>query len=329
MFKLKHILLISLLTVLPFLASAQLEKVAAAINSLQNNQLDSAKIYIDAAVLHPETKNISNTWRVKAQVYKTIYSQNEKSNKLSPSRAIAIDALIMAIELEKDSTLVKELKRVAAFFASTHYNDAAKSIDSLDFKKAIINFENFQKCLVVYDTSSKSMNKYKVEFLLALETVYSKLYNMDKKANQKYFDLAIKSLEDVLEVDSENFSANKNLALLYHNKTVGDIKELEYDTDIVQLNRIQDKHQIEFLKSLKYAIKAHELNSGDITVLRMLTAIYSGLYDYKKAIEYALVLYEIDPKDKANIESLILNYENLNDIKNVELFEEKLKALEK
>lgn len=267
---------------MPFVASAQLEKVAAAINSLQNGKLDSARVYIDEAVLHPETKNGANAWRVKAQVYKTIYTDREKSNKLSPARKVAIDAIKKALELEKDPAAISDLKKAIKYLGSTYYNDAAQSIDSLDYEKASINFEEFTKCVVIYDTSSQTIKNYRIEFLLALETVYSKLYRADKKANMKFFDYAVKALEDVLKMDKNNFNANKNLGLLYHNKTVDEILNLDYGTDLIDIDDIEDKHKGYLNKALPYALKAHELNPKDVSVIRMLIAIYFGLNDEEK-----------------------------------------------
>lgn len=79
MLQLKRIVLWMFLLAIVTTSYSQQSKVNAAYTFLQNSQLDSAKVYIDAAVFHPETSNDGQAWYLRGFVYKSIYNQKEKA----------------------------------------------------------------------------------------------------------------------------------------------------------------------------------------------------------------------------------------------------------
>jgi Tfp pilus assembly protein PilF len=83
-------IILGLLLLIAVVAKAQQQKLVAAFTFLEQNQLDSAKANINAAIAHPETANDAQTWQVRGYIYKAIYNKNEKDKKRTPARLEAL-----------------------------------------------------------------------------------------------------------------------------------------------------------------------------------------------------------------------------------------------
>ena len=80
MLKIKRTIIFGLLLLVAVALNAQQTKVTAAYTFLQQGKLDSAKICIDAAVVHPETQADGQAWYVRGFIYKEIYKSYSKSS---------------------------------------------------------------------------------------------------------------------------------------------------------------------------------------------------------------------------------------------------------
>jgi len=282
-FKVKYLLLFFLVALLPVHLLAQKEKLALAINALSVGKIDSAKIYIDEAIIHPETAKDYYTWYVKGHTYLTYY----KTNSLPLILQQALEAYVKSIELDEKKENVNENKQGIIKIASIYNNISADGIDSLDYEKAIKNFEAYKKALSYIDSSPEIIKQKDIEFNLALETVYSELYDSTKNNDETYANLQIKALEYVLKLDSLNFTANKNLGIVYYHKAANSINnKLDYDADLILLINVIQENKYLFEIALKYMKKAYELSPKDITVIKGMKEIYRGLNDDEKADFY-------------------------------------------
>lgn len=265
---------------------AQQEKMSQAINFLQKGNLDSAKIYIDAVVLHPSTANNFEAWHIKGFIYKTIYKDKEKSNKQSPARIISIESLKKSLALDLEKKVYNDNIQGVKYLISTLYNDAGASLDPVDYEVAVINFEKYKQYFPIVDQSSENLKQKEIEFNLAIATVYTQIYRSKKIKDVKFFNLSKAAFNNVLSIDPNNISANYNMGLLYYNQAVDLILDTDSGIDIVALNEIQDNSIILFKQSLPFMEKVYELNPNHKENLLGLSGIYFGLNDKEKSDEF-------------------------------------------
>lgn len=275
-------------------ASAQFgpqDNVAMALQYLQNQQLDSAKSKIDKASTEEALKNQPKTWYYRGFIYKELYKTYDKQNKTSAYRITAINSIEKLLELDKEKEFTESALKILKYLASTLYNDAARSLTPELYKSAEKNFELFKELMLIVDPNI-NLTKRDVTFKLALASIFSKStneFNMDSVNHKKALEL----YTQVLTLDSLNGSANYNKGILYYNKAVFMINNMDYDMDIDKLNQIQD-HCVElFLQALPYMKKAYKLNWKKEETLVGLSSIYYGLNDIEKSEKYKQELEEL------------------------------------
>ncbi|MGZ4117487.1 MAG: hypothetical protein ACXVPY_08400, partial [Bacteroidia bacterium] len=136
MLKTKRTIIFALLLLSAVVSKAQQSRVTAAYTFLQQGNLDSAKAIIDIAVKNPETQKDGQAWYIRGFIYKSIYNKNEKSNKQSATRLEALNSFKTSLSLDTASENVRENVKNVKYLATTLYNDAAASLDSIDYKIA-------------------------------------------------------------------------------------------------------------------------------------------------------------------------------------------------
>ncbi len=249
---------------------------------LQQNEIDSAKKYIDLAVENPELQTKQITWYYRAYIYKTLYKQREKTNKFSPLREEAVRSAKKAFDLKQDEQITQSVKKMLRNLAASYYNDEAFAIrEDKDAQTAIDNFEKY-KAIIKYIEPSTDFKEKDVEFKLALATLYNWQEPTDSTFDQVIADEAIKLYKEVLALDSNNASANYNLGILYYNKAGNIVNNMDYDEPLDVVNRKLDLCVDLFLKALPYMKKAYDLNWRRQDVLEGLVGIYYGLNDDEK-----------------------------------------------
>lgn len=286
--------IVVLMFVLPALGFAQFSKVQLAYEQIMAGKLDSAKLNIDEAALHPDTKNDYNLHLVKGYVYKEIYKQRESNDINSQARKIAVESYLKALSYPESEANKSELLQNVKFIASKFYNDAVRLYkDTGMIKFALDNFDEFKNVSRKIDPSFDSRS-YDVKFFLSLATTYLEAY--EATLNKLYNDLEKVYLLKVLDIEPNNTQANKNLGVHYYNLGVEVIKKMDYDVPLEELSNYQDA-------SIKYArqaepfmLKAHNLNSEDRTVIEGLQGIYHLLNDTEKQSVYKKKLEALNNK---------------------------------
>lgn len=293
MLRIKWIMILGWLFLTTVQLHAQQSKVAAAYDFLQKGSYDSAKVTIDAAVLHPDTKNDGQAWYLRGFVYKSIYNQREKADRQSPSRLIALESFKYSLSIDTSLENKQENIKNIKYLATTLYNDAAASLDPVDYKIAIDNFEKFIQYYSLVDDSPANLKQKKIDFNLAIASVYTKMYENDRQ-KLEYLNLAKQTYNKILEVDPNNISANYNMGILYYNQAVNLINQSDYDIDIVALSDIQDNSIKLFKESLPFMEKAYSLDPRRKETLLGLSGIYFSLNEFEKSNMFKQKLEEIE-----------------------------------
>lgn len=286
--------ILGLLLLAAVVANAQHETVAAAYKFLQQNNLESAKANIDAAILNPETANDAEAWYYRGFIYKTIY--NEKKQIKSPARLEALKSFKKSISLDNAKEYFSDNIGSLKYLANTFHNDEAEMLDLEDTETAIELFGKFQECFKAIDPSTAANQEKEIEFNLALGSVYSSIIERSKKdsaATYKYLKLAKALYNAILLLDPNNISANYNIGILYYNQAVNLVLAQDIDADLVDITRVIDNSTKLFKESLPFMEKAYTLDPKRIETLQGLTGIYWSLNEPEKSNIYKQKINEI------------------------------------
>lgn len=286
-----RIFILGLLLLMTITSNAQSDKVAIAVRFYQNDNLDSARIYIEEAVNFPSTANDAQAWYIRGFIYKEIYNKREAKNKQSAARKEALYSFKKSISLDTAKENLAENTKNITFLAYKFFNDAANSLDTLNYEIAIENFEQYKATMAIMESSM--IRQKELEFNLAIGSVYTKLFESDRNKNRQFLDSAKATYLKVLIIDPNNISANYNIGILFYNQAVHLIKQMDYDVDMVALSDIQDNSIVLFKESLPFMEKAYELDPNRRETIQGLSGIYFSLNDFEKSNEFKHKLEEI------------------------------------
>lgn len=271
--------------------------VSKALYYLQKEELDSAKKYIDEAVLDSTENAFAKTWYYRGFIYKELYKNNQKEDKESPYRLTAIDALEKLKNVDKDQEFTESASKMLNYLASTLYNDAARSLTPDNYKLAESNYAKFRKTMMLAKPEV-DLRDQDIKFKLALASMLNQYAEQNNSLDSTSIHQIKTIYEDVLAIDSLNGSANYNIGILYYNEAANIINNMDYDMDLENLNRLQDICIDLFLKALPYMKKSYELNWNRKETLIGLGNIYHGLNDTEKEAYYKKELEALEPNEE-------------------------------
>ena len=285
-FKMKNTLVVFLLVAFAISASAQAGKTLSdAINYLQAGKTDSAKVLIDLLMKDSVNQKEAQANYVYGFVYKEIYKQKESNNKQSPAREISINAFEKSVQIDTSKENRDNNFANIKYLASKFFNDAASSMDTVNYKIAIVDYGSYKNA-IKFINPDFNFSKEDVNFELALASVYTQKYNANKKQNVSFSELARKNYFSVLAIDSDNYSANYNMGISYFNEAVDLMSNMDFNIDMVAMNQVQDKSVTLFKNSLPYMEKAYRLKPNRKETLEGLSGIYFSLHDAQKSNEF-------------------------------------------
>ncbi len=274
-------------------AYAQPQNKNVIVKCLQSGKLDSAVVLVDAMVQHPQTQLDAEAWYLRGFVYKEVYKARETSNKKSPSRSEAFNSFSKALQLDTSAENQQLNKQNIKYLASKFYNDAASSMDSVNYLSSVDNFEMYKKCMFKIDSNFVSKDD-DVKFYVALGSLYSKMLETDRKKNAEFLQAAKDYYNKVLTIDPQNISANYNMGALYYNQAVSLISSADFDIDIVALSDIQDNSILLFKESLPFMEKAYQLDPKRKETIIGLSGIYFSLNEFEKSNEFKKIADELE-----------------------------------
>jgi tetratricopeptide (TPR) repeat protein len=288
-----------ILTLLLFMAvvsNAQEKYLIVAQEFMENNQLDSAKFYIDKAANNAETANEPFTWVMRGFIYKGLFKAKEfGKNPESPLRIEALNSLRKAIILDEKKEYAQDNIDGAKYLFSTMHNDVVSYLEFHQTEEAIALFRKSQDYFRIISPSQSDIQNREIEFGLALGSTYNEIIdsNKDNDIKAKFRSLAIALFNKVLSMDPNNISANVSLGKLYYNQAVNLVKSTEYDVDLDSLDVVIDQSSKLFKTSLPFMNKAHTLDPKREDALEGLAGIYFGLNEPEKSIHYRKELKKI------------------------------------
>lgn len=268
-------------------------KLANAVYSLKNNELDKAKELIDAAAEDSLFNNKPATWYYRGFVYKEIFKRDEISKRDSELREKSIEYFRKAYEMEQEGPLAKGCENGIKYLAQTFYNESAVAFNPNEYQIAISSYERYKELTksVIPDVDFTEKD---IQFNLALGSTYNRIATLDSNNAETYLNKSIECYKNVLAADSNNFGANYNLGIIYYNQGVEIVKKMDYGLDLMELTMMQDKLFDIFRTSLPYMKKAYDLNPKRRETLIGLEGIYFSMNDVEKSELFKKKIEELD-----------------------------------
>lgn len=258
-------------------------------NFVVNGQVDSARKEIDLQMLEPGADKNPDCWQTYGIVYTEMYKKYESTDVLSKYRLQAFNAFKNSLAMDTVSARVQTTRDYMKFFATRFYNDAVTTLDTVNYSQSVACYNMYRQAAVLGDPKF-DIKKKDIEFYLALASTYTVIYNVDRKKNAPLFDSIRNTYNLVLALDANNYSANYNLGVLYWNKGVDLMYDIDYDDSLGVVFDVQD-HSVELFKqSLPFAEKAYQVEPKREETLIVLSGIYYSLNEFEKSDKYKEML---------------------------------------
>ncbi len=266
--------------------SAQTDSLFKAQTLCNENKFDQAISVIDKVIRHSETHDDPSSWHIRAFAYLKSFKQLGANN--TTNLHFLDTALASAVKAKKLDTKEEYKSNNDAFIkngAATYYKLSSVLLqDSFNSNKSEEFYQNYKKYTSVVNPTV-DFKQEDIEYYKTKGGIFADLY-MKNNFNQKYGDIAKAALLKVLELDSKNISANINLGIIYYNQGATLMREMDYDTDLSQLEVVQENAKKLFKQSLPFMIKVYELDPKALRAIESLEGIYNGLFMEEKALEF-------------------------------------------
>ena len=264
----------------------------AALNYMQKNNVDSAKIEIDLHMQNVDVQLDPENWYLEGFIYKELYKKYENENFNSPYRAKSLNSFKKSLKLDTVIARTKTTKELIRYLAGRFYNDAVLTLDSSNYLTSILCYEQYRDAALILD-SILDIKKKDIEFNLALGTIYVEMYNSDKIKNLQFFNLTRDTYMKILNWDPNNYAANYDLGLLYWNKGVHLMNNIDYELNLDSVMQVQNYSVSIFKESLPFAQKAYEMEPKREETLIVLSGIFYSLNDFPKSKAFDAILKDL------------------------------------
>jgi hypothetical protein len=288
----KRIVIVVVLAVVQLFAHAQTDSLNSATTYYSKKELYKAKTAIDHATNDPGTMNMPYTWYMRAFIYKEIYRQYESADKKSPSREEAVRSFAKLIPMDTANEY-PEARQALKALAITYFNQSQEFFGADTYPIAIQYFENYDKYMHIADPKANTRENF-INFYQALATVLNKVYESDPNKYLPLIEVQDNCYKKILSQDSTDAFSWKNIALLYYNRGVFVINEIDPDRDFFEIDQIQDKAKEFFKKALPYGLQAHKFKPEDKDIIQMLENIYHALFDEENAAKMHALLDKLN-----------------------------------
>jgi len=259
----------------------------------QEDSLDCAAKSIDLAILDSNENEAPYTWHIRGFIYKAIFKKTRTDSERSAARSQAIEAFAKSLEMDSIGEFKDNNTKAIESLGVSFYNDGIRHLSRFNVEAANQSLEKHNITMRLVDPSYFNEEREKA-IKLKSAIIYMARYNDNRDENQQYFGKSTEIFNEVLEMDSNNFIANLNSGVLYHNLAVDLLLETKPELTILEVMQLQERHVNNMQRSLKYMTKAYSIKPNHPGVIRALAGAYYSLHETEKYEFYNQKLLKLE-----------------------------------
>jgi hypothetical protein len=252
-----------------------------AMKAYQEQDYKNAMKLIKETVESEQSINDPYAWHLKGYIYKDYFKKVENESPTSENRWVALQAYVTSKKLDSKNEYIENNLGNIKYLAVSYYNDAVRNMDTVNYKKAEDFYLKYKEYYLFFDPLM-NYNKADISFYNALATVSSKKYDSKNLATDKYFDETINTFKKVLDIDSAECFANEQMGILYYNKGVDLIMNIDIENIFPsEILKKQEECNEYWKVSLPYLLRAYRHCPGTpeekFTIIEGIKGIYWGM----------------------------------------------------
>jgi hypothetical protein len=255
---------------------------------------ENALRYVDTVLSQcPDQNQDPYFWHVCGFINLDIFKFIENKEAGSPTKSKAAECFIKSINLDVEKKYFELNNKLLDYVSTFYYNDAVKILQKFDIKNQdnAISYYNSFKNLKGIANPDYDFNDKDLDFYFGIGMLYKMRYEKDKTNNKNLLDSCINYFNKSLEIDPDQYSANYNLGIMYHNLGVDIImEELDIDADLEMVILMQEQAVNYFSKSLPFLKKVYQMKPQETSIVQGIAAVYYSLNDMEKHVEYMNIL---------------------------------------
>jgi len=285
---------ISLFLMLSLNVLAQQTKTDEALMAYKEGDLNKAKVLITEALENEEQRNDSKTWNFKGHIFKQIYKLSGL-NPTSEERDIASEAFMKSSDLNKESKFHSDNLKALKYLSATYFNDAVKAAIDVRYSTAEDPVDYFEKfrTIKLWINPAENITRQELEFLKLLAQGFEVAHSESENGDEILLEKAVEHYKRAITLDSLDYEANFNLAIVYYNEGAKLISQIDYTTGFIELLEIQKECVELFKNALPFMEKADEIRPDRIETIKGLMFINRALNNFDKYLELKVKLDQI------------------------------------
>lgn len=264
----------------------------------------NASQYIDTVLTQcPDKSNDAYFLHLCGFINFNIYREIDGKSSSSSARPAACDYFVKSINYDNKNQFTEKNLQAINSFSISYINDALMIMQKMEFKnqsKALEYYNTF-KMLKSIAEPNYDFSNISIDFFNGMGRMYKMRYENDKINSKNLLDSCINYFNKSLAINTNQYTPNYDLGILYHNLGVDIIlEELDIDADLEMVILMQEQAVEYFSKSLPYLEKVYQMKPEETSIVQGIAAVYYSLNDMEKHVEYMNILKGLESKSSGD-----------------------------
>ena len=274
------------------------------IQKYKSKNYVNASQYIDTVFTQcPDKSNDAYFLHLCGFINFNIYREIDGKSSSSSARPAACDYFVKSINYDNKNQFTEKNLQAINSFSISYINDALMIMQKMEFKnqsKALEYYNTF-KMLKSIAEPNYDFSNISIDFFNGMGRMYKMRYENDKINSKNLLDSCINYFNKSLAINTNQYTPNYDLGILYHNLGVDIIlEELDIDADLEMVILMQEQAVDYFSKSLPYLEKVYQMKPQETSIVQGIAAVYYSLNDMEKHVEYMNILKGLESKSSGD-----------------------------
>ncbi len=274
------------------------------IQKYKSKNYVNASQYIDTVLTQcPDKSNDAYFLHLCGFINFNIYREIDGKSSSSSARPAACDYFVKSINYDNKNQFTEKNLQAINSFSISYINDALMIMQKMEFKnqsKALEYYNTF-KMLKSIAEPNYDFSNISIDFFNGMGRMYKMRYENDKINSKNLLDSCINYFNKSLAINTNQYTPNYDLGILYHNLGVDIIlEELDIDADLEMVILMQEQAVNYFSKSLPYLEKVYQMKPQETSIVQGIAAVYYSLNDMEKHVEYMNILKGLESKSSGD-----------------------------